>query len=418
MIEMLRKRTIENSGLTMTSLGHCIQLSNYILEKHDAFISYNTLRRFFGVIANETKPSALTLDILSRFNGYKNYMHFSILFKYDNQWKLQNDIYEIMSHSDTSIFIEEIEKKINKTSDFVSILVQVVRELILEKRYNDVIGILSLKQLQINNISYDEAINIANGIGNLLRTKNIEEKTLIKLLKVANYRSLVFSVFVDYSHLNGYYSKQIKILKNMKVEEDTMVFSKCIENLHLYLNLKPIKYKTFSVKNEFHPILKSRVISQELLKITQNTPLLLESFYQEISTSSLKIEHFYELIVTAMITKNKYAMSFIINKIDRLKSDVFLYQLRHKQQYLLMKALFLSATGSKKSCLKIIEDFNPNGVSESYKEFLNVFYLITQYNVAENFEKEKLIASYAELAEKLSYPLFDEEYIRNYNFKD
>ena len=47
---------------------------------------------------------------------------------------------------------------------------QVVRELILEKRYNDVIGILSLKQLQINNISYDEAINIANGIGNLLRT--------------------------------------------------------------------------------------------------------------------------------------------------------------------------------------------------------------------------------------------------------
>jgi hypothetical protein len=27
----------------MTSLGHCIQLSNYILEKHDTFISYNTL---------------------------------------------------------------------------------------------------------------------------------------------------------------------------------------------------------------------------------------------------------------------------------------------------------------------------------------------------------------------------------------
>ena len=62
--------------------------------------------------------------------------------------------------------------------------------------------------------------------------------------------------------------------------------------------------------------------------------------------------------------------------------------------------------------------FNPNGVSESYKEFLNVFYLITQYNVAENLEKEKLLANYADLAEKLSYPLFDPEYIRNYNFKD
>lgn len=415
---MLRKRTIENTGLTMTSLGHCIQLSNYILEKHDTFISYNTLRRFFGVIANETRPSALTLDILSRFNGYKNYMHFSRLFKYDNQWKLQNDIYEIMNHSDTRIFIEEIEKKINKTSDFVSILVQVVRELLLEKRYDDVIGILSIKQLEISNISYDEAVNVANGIGSLLRTKNIEEKTLIKLLNVANYRSLVFSVFVDYSNLNGYYSKQIKILKKMKIEEDTMVFSKCIENLYLYLNLKPIRHKTFSVKNEFHPILKSRIISQELLNATKNTALILESFYQKISTSSLKIEHFYELIVTAMITKNKYAMSFIINRIDGLKGEIFLYQLRHKQQYLLMKALYLSATGSKKSCKEIIEDFNPNGVAESYKEFLNVFYLITQYNIAEDLEKEKLIAKYSNLAEKLSYPLFNEEYIRNYNFKD
>ena len=418
MIEMLRKRTIENSGLTMTSLGHCIQLSNYILEKHDAFISYNTLRRFFGVIANETKPSALTLDILSRFNGYKNYMHFSRLFKYDNQWKLQNDIYEIMNHSDNRIFIEEIEKKINKTSDFVSILVQVVRELLLEKRFDDVIGILSIEQLEISNISYDEAINVANGIGSLLRTKNIEEKTLIKLLHVANYRSLVFSVFVDYSHLNGYYSRQVSLLKNIIIEKETEAFSQCIENLHLYLKLKPIKNKSIPIKNEFHPILKSRIISQELLKATKNTALILESFYQEISASSLKIEHFYELIVTAMITKNKYAMSFIITRIDRLKGEIFLYQLRHKQQYLLMKALYLSATGRKKSYLKIIEDFNPNGVAESYKEFLNVFYLIAQYNVAENFEKEKLLVKYSNLAEKLTYPLFNDEYIRNYNFTD
>ena len=199
----------------MTSLGHCIQLSNYILEKHDLAISYNTLRRFFGVVANETKPSALTLDILSRFNGYKDFMHFSRLFKYDNQWKLQNDIYEIMNQSDTRIFIDEIEKKINKTSDLVSVLVKIVRELILEKRFDDVIGILSLKQLQIDKISYDEAINIANGIGNLLRTKVVEEKILIKLLNVTNYRSLVFSVFVDYSHLNGYYSTQLTCLKTM-----------------------------------------------------------------------------------------------------------------------------------------------------------------------------------------------------------
>ena len=46
----------------MNKLGDCITLSNYILEKHDQFISYNTLRRFFGVINNNTQPSSLTLE--------------------------------------------------------------------------------------------------------------------------------------------------------------------------------------------------------------------------------------------------------------------------------------------------------------------------------------------------------------------
>lgn len=83
-----------------------------------------------------------------------------------------------------------------------------------------------------------------------------------------------------------------------------------------------------------------------------------------------------------------------------------------------MKALYLSANGSKKSCLEILNDFKPNGVAESYKEFLNIFYLIMQFNITENLEREKLLVKYSNLTEKLAYPLFDEAYIRNYNFKD
>jgi hypothetical protein len=415
---MLRKKTVENSGLTMTSLGHCIQLSNYILEKHDTFISYNTLRRFFNVIANETKPSALTLDILSRFNGYKNYMHFSRLFKYDNQWKLQNDVYESMNHSDSIVFMKELEKKVKKTPDSTSIIVHVVRELILEKRFDHVIGMLSLEQLEINTISYDEAVNVANGIGSLLRTKSIEEKTFLKLLDNANYRSLVFSVFVDYSHLNGYYSRQVSLLKNIIIEKETEVFSQCIENLHLYLNLKPIKYKSIPIRKEYHPILKSRIIAQKLFTRHNNVEHILEEYCINHVHSNLKTEHFYELIVTAMVTKNMHALSYLVKKIDGFKGEIFLYQLGHTQHYLLMKSLYLSATDTKKNCLKIMDDFNIQGVAESYKEFLTLFYIIAQYNVADHFEKEELLVQYTHLAEKLTYPIFDEVYIKNYNFKD
>ena len=70
MIEILKKRTIENSGLKMNKLGDCIALSNHILEKHDEFISYNTLRRFFGVINNKSGAGGFrTLLVTYLFPG-------------------------------------------------------------------------------------------------------------------------------------------------------------------------------------------------------------------------------------------------------------------------------------------------------------------------------------------------------------
>jgi hypothetical protein len=416
LIEILRQKTIENSGLKMNKSGDCKTLSNYIQEKHDEFISYNTLRRFFGVINSDIQPSSLTLDIISRFNGYKNYMHFSRLFKFNNKWKFQSDIYEIINITDSNLFIEKLENRINHSLDYVSIIVQVVRELILENRFDDVINVFSLKQLDINNISYDEVINVANGVGTILRKKKVEKNIFFKLLKVENYRNLVFTVYVDYSYLNGYYLTELLCLKKIAIEEETEVFSKCLENLYLYLNLEKIKYKKIIIKDDFHPILKSRIIAQELFIEHENIELVLEKYYQNITKSNLRIEHFYELIITSMVTKNLDVMRFIIKKLNQSRGEIFLYQLRHTQHYLLMKSIYFSSISDKNNYDKTIRNFNLLGVSESYKGFLKIFHIISMYNI-EN-DNDKYLIEYTHLSNQLRYPLFSIDYIKNYNSKN
>ena len=92
MIQILKKKTSEKVGFKIENLGNCVQLSNSILEVNDEFLSYNTIRRFYGLVKSPKKTSKKTLDIISRYNGYHNYSHFSKSFKFENKWKLQNDL--------------------------------------------------------------------------------------------------------------------------------------------------------------------------------------------------------------------------------------------------------------------------------------------------------------------------------------
>ena len=63
MVDELKKITINKSGVQINTSGDCILLSDIITEKTGDFISYNTLRRLFGLVSF-VKPSINTLNIL------------------------------------------------------------------------------------------------------------------------------------------------------------------------------------------------------------------------------------------------------------------------------------------------------------------------------------------------------------------
>ena len=77
MEEKLKNITEEKIGFRIKTLKDSKRLSQIIAKENDVDISYNTIRRFFGVVKN-VQASNFTLDTLSRFNGFENYSDFKL----------------------------------------------------------------------------------------------------------------------------------------------------------------------------------------------------------------------------------------------------------------------------------------------------------------------------------------------------
>ena len=76
MIDLLKKELELKLGQKIKNRGDAELLAHAIQETIDHQISYNTIRRFFGVSTN-VKPNNNTLNILAKFIGFKNYIHFT-----------------------------------------------------------------------------------------------------------------------------------------------------------------------------------------------------------------------------------------------------------------------------------------------------------------------------------------------------
>lgn len=411
MLNILKKKTFERVGFKINNLGSAIQLSNIILEEKDEFISYNTIRRLFKVVNTNENPSKKTLDIISRFNGYNNYNHFIKTFKYENKWKLQNDIYEILNKMDLDLLIHFIRKNLRAKEDHVSIVIQVLRELFLQKRYYELYKALEIEELKIENLTYDEVAHIGNGIGLLLRKIKLEDDVIKTLLNIKNYQDLVYTMFVDYANLNKYYLSHIKIFKTIKSADYLIAFTESLENLHCYLNLKKTIYLDIRLKEDYHPILQSRIVAQNILNKNKNIIQKLEQYYLQQNDSKLPIEYFYELIMTAMISQNFEVMKWIIKKVEKNIEENYIYHIRHIQHYIIMKSFYFSSSGNKIQFKKTMKQFAVEAASTSYKEMLKVFILVSQYQFAHGHDKFELKKEYKKLSKKLGYGLFDENYL-------
>ena len=146
MEKKLRDITQEKIGFSITSLKDSKRLSEIIAKENDIDISYNTIRRFFGVVKN-VQASNFTLDTLSKFNGFDSYSDFMLNFKLRNKWREEFDISKIIHRGKDEKLLKYIEGNLTQSRGFSLKLIQIIRELLLIRNFNLIRKIFELKKM-------------------------------------------------------------------------------------------------------------------------------------------------------------------------------------------------------------------------------------------------------------------------------
>jgi hypothetical protein len=415
LIDLLKKELELKLGQKIENRGDAELLANAIQETIDQQISYNTIRRFFGVSTN-VKPNNNTLNILARFIGFKNYIHFTQTYSFREKKNIAEIIYKAIYNQDNEEIISLI-KRIKKTpEDFVSFIILLVRELIYNKKYHILNNIFKLKEMEFNSFSYSEVLLIGNSTGLLLRKNQMDNYIL---LKNRNFLQCVYSSFVDYSNINGFYGEWAKFVVRNKVNKEIIIFSDAILQLRKFLNQKKIQndYEELAYSNKLHPILCSRLLSLSFLNSPgQKTDETLIKYIKSHSKKKqIYVDYFYELFITAIYSKNIHLMKSLINIMNVSRISTFTYQKDHLNMYYFMCLFYYQSIKNKVEIKKYLKLININFFKSCYEDFINLLFQVFWYHQAKNkTTKESHRNKYLELAEKLNYPYFDEKFLLEY----
>ena len=415
MIAILKKEIENKLDQKILNRGDCELLSNAILETIDIKISYNTIRRLFGLAAN-VKANKNTLNTLAKFIGYKNYIHFTQTYLQEEKHNLSVLVFRAVYHADKAEIIKLVQNTKSSHEDFVSFIIILSRELLYNKEYSILNQVFELEELAYENFSYSEVLFIGNSIGLLLRKQNLRAQAFINN---TNFLRCVYLTFVDYSNLNGYYADWTKIINKSKKTKELEIFTKAIQEFRNFLNIKTVKdsFKELAFNTTLHPILCSRLLSVKIIanKYDDLEPIL-DKYYQIHSKHKSKIfEYSFELFITAITTKNMALMRYIIDLIDLSKNQHLFFSEERKNLFYLMAMFYYKLTKNISKKNKYMKLFILNTIRYSYKDYIKLLHDVFLYSEARTEPLKKSIKNdYVQLNKKLKYPYFSESYLMNY----
>jgi len=411
MEKKLRDITVEKIGFKIKSLKDSKRLSQIIAKENDIDISYNTIRRFFGIVKN-VQASNFTLDTLSKFNGFDNYSDFMVNFKLKNKWSEEFEISKIIHKSMDDQLLKYIEDNLSHTRSFNLKLIQIIRELLLIGNFNLIRRIFELKKMNANNFNYDDKVLMGMSIGYLVSVVNVKNKMFNKLILNENFQDLIITIFVDYGSLRTYYSDIIKIIHKKGSRKDVRVFCEGILNLNMYLNKeKSESFYILKEENDFHPILKSRIFSQYLLMEDSKIIMKLKDYYQKNLVNGLiPIECLFEINFTTILTRNFEVMEWIIKKIKPDTDYTFFYKYEHYNNFLFMKLIYYTKINDHEKIAAIDKNLIIKRF-QSYEEMALLYHNICKYKWDKN---KKHLEEYLTIAKQVNPEFFTKKYFLNY----
>ena len=414
MVNVLRKRIEEKIGRPIKTRGDCELVSNTMTETLDIDISCSTIRRFYG-LAPQTKPNIKTLNTLAQFIGYKNYIHFTQTDIYREKIDLSQLTYKAVFDGDEKVIINLVNSTKKSLENFTGFIVMLTRELLHNESYSLIDKLFRLKALAFDTFSYSEVLYLGNSIGLLLRK---QPEIDVLLLRNTNFLQCVYLTFVDYSNLNGYYGEWTETIHRNSPTNEIALFSSAVLQFKFFLNCKkPVdSHKDLIFSTHLNPILCSRLLALKLLVNNSNqTSEILNTYKQVHAKKSNKIDYYYELYTTAILTKNQQLMAFLIGEINIDQKPNFYYHKNHLNSFYLMSAFYYKSCGELSNEKKYINLFSLENCVHSYSDLITILYQIYLFgDVKIDSKKSKIKKVYTTLSKDLKYAYFSEDFLVNY----
>jgi hypothetical protein len=409
MLNILKKKTELTAGFVISNRGDCELLSELIFDKTSDTLSYNALRRFFG-LASYMKPNKATLNTLAKYNGYYDYADFLLQNPYENYWTVKEKLYDIIN-SDPKEILRFVDGLNIKNKDTIDILITLCRELIHFKRFDVLNEIFNSNVFNFNAFTYEEIMHFGNSVGILFRNiKKVNEDLLLNI----NFLNFVYSIFVDYSSLSGYYSIWSEFISRNTKDIQMKYFALSILQLKNYIKLKPVSFLSLSNidYSSFHPILRGRIVSIKILCEQNFDDLKMDKSDIVNSPKDYVWDFLYEPVFMAILTKDFIFMKNIIDILKKQKSPLRFYHLKHEKLYELMVLIFENWNNKNIGSNERISVVNSFRFEYSYKDVISIFLSIYMYHTQKN--KILYLNKYFEINEKIKYPLFTKDYLLNY----
>lgn len=402
----LNKLVESRFGREVNSRGDCELLSVQIELETGHLLSYNTLRRVFGVVNQKVKTRISTLDILAQYVSFKSYLHFENGVKYSNKRNLTTQLYEKLSNGNPNEISNFLIKESSNREFYIESIITTIHFLFNNKDVSTLLHTIDYLDLNQKGFSYYEKLYLGNSIGILFRTTKSSKTKIRELLKSTFFNDFIFEIFVDYSSINGFYAEFI--CSSYLANSSQKYFKESLRILRNYLNGVDLPHKIDlnDIDNELHPILLGRLLSIGVYSNVENDKIDWSVYQRHYS-----LPFFYEPIIATILTSTFIYYLYIENEVTKILGTLQHEDLNYYTAFMLMKSVYNFKQGKRTEALRFLKNIDLDQLNLSYKELLSLFYYLLDYKINAN-QLSKFRAQ--ELSKKLGYSRYDFTFIENY----
>lgn len=407
MIELLKLKIEYHLGREVRTRGDCEELSSLIEERTGMFLSYNTLRRFFGIDPQKVRTRMSTLNILSKYLSYLSYQHFVEQIPEEQNRLFNLQLAHVIHRENPSASVDFLKAHRTNRIRFTEIVIQAISHFLMRKKSMELIEFIEQAQLEEEHFSYDEKLYIGNSIGIVLRTAPLPRTHFKRLLQSPFFNVMVFEIFVDYSSLRGFVKA---FARHPAVHTSQLFFKEGLHRLIQFIELKPIvpRRKIKDIRPDIHPILLGRMAS---LPLYETHPERLAASHLMQWKAHFSLDFFYEPTVATILSGNFTLYSIIAAEVSKLQKQVRFHEMHYIHVAELMNCCYLYKLGDTARALDRWGKIDCRYFRLSYKDLLELFYFTLGAKLTH--EPGFLDQAY-HLADRLQYPRYNRDFIEAY----